>query len=247
MRRLGRIPGYPRVDTPFNDAEMPHTRDLFAVVDTDSQAAATLNSQADVVGMQYQSEFGRSVIDGHRVETGDLQSAGTLRGVVDTSSNIAANDVIHDQNAAAQAAYHNREHWFDVAKSFGGEVPGVKDILDGIGKLPGDPLHDMFIGAPPDPADNTHIPVASADPLKHSIAQQLLNANIGDTSTLASYIDPATGQLRPLDDPKVKLRDFQSGLNEYFRGIDPSIQDGVQGYHDGYTDALPHPPGHTGG
>jgi|GEM_PF-4452795 len=40
MRRLGRIPGYPRVDTPFNDAEMPHTRDLFAVVDAGADHVA---------------------------------------------------------------------------------------------------------------------------------------------------------------------------------------------------------------
>jgi len=240
--------GFEALDKPFKDAEMPHTRDLFAVVDTDSQAAATLNSQADVVGMQYQSEFGRSVIDGHRVETGDLQSAGTLRGVVDTSSNIAANDVIHDQNAAAQAAYHNREHWFDAAKSLGGQIPGVKDILDGIDKVPGNPLHDMFIGDPPDPSGPVYIPVASTDALQHSIAQQLINAQVGDSSVLSRYIDPATGQLRSLDSLGTGgLAQFRSAVTAYFNGINPSIETGVQGYHDGYNDALPKPPGHTGG
>ncbi len=52
---------------------MPVTRDLFSVIDTNTDAAATLNSQAYLNGLQYQSNFEQSIIDGGQVDSGDCR------------------------------------------------------------------------------------------------------------------------------------------------------------------------------
>ena len=111
-------------------------RDLFAVIDTNQDAAAALNSQAYLNGLQYQANFEQSIIDGGAVNTGDLQSAGTLRGVIDTGANIADNDAIAYGNLQDVNAYESRGQWFDFAKTLGEEIPGVSSILEWNDKIP---------------------------------------------------------------------------------------------------------------
>lgn len=228
----------------LTDPEMPMTRDLFAVVDTDAQAASSLNSQAYLVGMQYQAGFEQSAIDGGPLESADLQSAGTLRGVIDTAANIADNDAIQYGNLQDVKAFESRGQWFDIAKSLGDQIPGLNQILDSAGSLPGDPLHDIFVGDAPAPADLTHIAKQSSDALQHSIVQHLLNNNVGDPSIFKGLIDPATGQLKPLDGGT--LSNFRNLFPKYFAGIDPTFATAIENYEDAYRDALPTSQGHIG-
>lgn len=84
---------------PLTNPQMPNTRDLFAVIDTNPDAAATLNSQAYLNGLQYQNNFEQSIIKGDLVvDSGDLMSAGTLRGVIDSAASAADNDAIEYGN-----------------------------------------------------------------------------------------------------------------------------------------------------
>ncbi len=87
--------------------------------------------------MHYQAQFEQSIINGGPVNTGDLQSAGTLKGVIDSAANIADNDAIAYGNLQEVNAYESRGQWFDFAKTVGGEIPIVKSILDWNGKMPG--------------------------------------------------------------------------------------------------------------
>ncbi len=111
-------------------------------------------------------------------------------------------------------AYESRGQWFDIAKTVGGEIPGVKAILDGADKIPGDPLHDIFVGDAPTPADTARITTTSSEAMQHAIAQNLLNNNIGDSSAFGNLVDPDTGQLKPLD---ANLSNFQSAFNIFHR------------------------------
>lgn len=240
--------GFDALDNPREDAGLTNTRGLFSVIDTNEDAAATLNSQAYLNSLQYQHNFEQSIIDGGNVDTGDLQSAGTQRGVIDAAANVAANDAISDANAAAQKAHENKGQWLDIAKSLGGEIPGVKAILDGIDKMPGDTLRDMVVGEAPNPNAPNPVTMGSSDALQYSIAQHLLDNHIGDPSVFEEYglIDSATGQLKPLDAPDVNPANFSSAFTNYFDGIDPSVKFGIEDYEDGYRDALPKPPGGSG-
>ena len=158
----------------MNNPEMPVMRDLFAVIDSNQEAAATLNSQAYLNGLQYQSNFEQSIIDGQSVNTADLQSAGTLRGVIDAGANIADNDAIEFGNLQDVKAYESRGQWFDVATAIGSEIPGVKEIVDLNGKIPGDPLRQLFVGNAPVPDNPTYISQQRSEALQYAIAQQLL-------------------------------------------------------------------------
>jgi len=226
---------------------MPVMRDLFAVIDTDPGAATTLNSQAYLNGLQYQANFEQSIIDGGTVNTGDLQSAGTLRGVIDTGANIADNDAIKYGNLQDVKAYESRGQWFDFAKTLGGEVPGVSALLDWNGKMPGDPLQQIFVGDAPAGTDPTHIAQQSSDMMQYAVAQRLMDANLGnpDVFNELKLIDPETGDLKPLK--QTDFADFRSAFTQYFMGIDPTVKAGIEDYEDAYRDALPTPTGHTGG
>ncbi|WP_156744326.1 hypothetical protein [Mycobacterium sp. 1164985.4] len=229
----------------LSNPQMPVTRDLFAVIDTDPEAAAALNSQAYVNGLQYQNNFQQSIIDGGTVNTADLQSAGTLRGIIDSGANVADNDAIKYGNMQDVKAYESRGQWFDIAKTLGNEIPGVKAFLDYAGKGPVDPLQEIFVGEAPTPNDPTYIVQESSEALQHTVAQRLLDNNIGDPRFFAEagLLDPATGQLKPLENG---FSDFRTALTNYFNGIDPSVKAGIEDYEDAYRDALPRPPAHTG-
>lgn len=230
----------------LSNPEMPNMRDVFAVIDTNADAAQTLNSQAYLNGLQYQANFQQSVIDGGTVNTGDLQSAGTLRGVIDSGANIADNDAITYGNLQDVKAYESRAQWFDVAKTLGGEIPGVSTILEWNGKIPGDPLQQIFVGDAPTGADPTYIAQQSSEAMQYAVAQRLLDNGFGNPAIFADegLIDPATGQLKPL---MGDFDDFRSAMTNYFNGINPTVKSGIEDYEDAYRDALPTPTGHTGG
>ncbi|MFI5509060.1 hypothetical protein ACIA48_16440 [Mycobacterium sp. NPDC051804] len=231
----------------MKNPEMPVMRDLFAVIDSNADAATTLNSQAYLNGLQYQANFEQSIIDGGTVNTGDLQSAGTLRGVIDSAANIADNDAIAYGNLQDVLAYESRGMWFDVAKTIGGEIPGVSTILDWSDKVPGDPLHQIFVGDAPAGADPTYIAQQSSEMMQYAVAQRLIDANLGDPSVFGEFdlIDPETNQLKPIKQDE--FGDFRSAFTDYFMGIDPTVKAGIEDYEDAYRDALPTPTGHTGG
>ena len=227
--------------------EMPVMRDLFAVIDSNQDAATILNSQAYLNGLQYQANFEQSIIDGGTVNTGDLQSAGTLRGVIDSAANIADNDAIDYGNLQEVLAYESRGMWFDMAKTIGGELPGVGAILEWNGKMPGDPLHQIFVGDAPAGADPTYIAQQSSEMMQYAVAQRLIDANLGDPAVFQEFglIDPETNQLRPIKQDE--FGDFRSAFTDYFMGINPTVKIGIEDYEDAYRDALPTPTGHTGG
>jgi hypothetical protein len=231
----------------MKNPEMPIMRDLFAVIDTNADAATTLNSQAYLNGLQYQANFEQSIIDGGTVNTGDLQSAGTLRGVIDSAANIADNDAIAYGDQQEVLAYESRGMWFDVAKTIGGEIPGVGTILAWGDKIPGDPLHQIFVGDAPAGADPTYIAQQSSEMMQYAVAQRLIDANLGDPSVFQQFglIDPETNQLKPIKQDE--FGDFRSAFTDYFMGINPTVKIGIEDYEDAYRDALPTPTGHTGG
>lgn len=240
--KLDNTLGFKALDDGTSNAAMPNTRDLLAVIDTDKQAAATLNVQAYLNSLQYEAQFEQSVIDGDTVKTGDMHSAGTLQGVIDSAANIADNDAIKYGNLQDVDAYKSRGDWVDLAKTLGKEIPVVKDILDGYGKIPGDPLKEMFVGEAPtaDPAKSMTIP--SSDAIQRSIIQHLIDHNMGDTSEFVNkgLIDPNTGMIKPFHEIG-QMSDFRDAADEYFASLRGEVNRGLERYDEGYTKALPIP------
>jgi hypothetical protein len=230
----------------LSNPEMPVMRDLFAVIDTNQAAADTLNTQAYLNGLQYQANFEQSIVDGGAVDTGELQSVGTLRGVIDSAANIADNDAIAYGNLQDVNAYESRGRWFDFATTLGGEIPGVKSILEWNDKMPVNALQEIFVGEAPIAKGPEYIAQQSSEAMQYAVAQHLLNSNIGNPAFFADagLIDPQTGKLIALDN---NFSDFRSALTNYFNGINPTVKSGIEDYEDAYRDALPTAEGHTGG
>lgn len=243
--KLDNTLGFKALDDGTSNAAMPNTRDLLAVIDTDKQAAATLNVQGYLNGLQYQAQFEQSVIDGGTVKTGDMHSAGTLQGVIDSAANIADNDAIKYGNLQDVDAYKSRGDWVDLAKKFGANIPVVKEILDGFGKMPGDPLKEMFVGEAPtaDPAKSMTIP--SSDAIQRSVIQHLIDDNVGDTSKFAEYklIDPNTGMIKPFHEiqQQGEMDNFRDAADAYFEKLRGEVNRGLERYDEGYSKALPIP------
>ncbi|MGO4442229.1 hypothetical protein AB4Z42_02610 [Mycobacterium sp. 2YAF39] len=243
--KLDSSQGFKPLDDLLNP-EMPVMRDLFAVIDTNPEAAGILNGQAYADGLQYQANFEQSVIDGGPANAGDLHSAGTLKGVIDTAARIADNDAIEYGNLQDVKAYESRGQWFEMAKTIGGEIPGVDALLDWNGKMPGDPLQQMFVGDAPVGADPEHVRTQTAELMQYTAAQRLLESNIGnpDVFKQLGLIDPNTNQFLPLT---ANLDNFRTAFNSYFLGIDPTVKAAIDSYADGYRYALPTGEPHTGG
>ncbi|MCP2623018.1 hypothetical protein NLB33_09085 [Mycolicibacterium smegmatis] len=243
--KLDNTLGFAPLDN-LTKAEMPITRDLFAAIDTNKEAGEILNSKAYLTGIEYQHGFTESVKAGGPIDVADLQSAGTLRGVIETAANIADNDAIAYGNLQEVRAYESRGEWLDLAKKLGGQIPGVREILDGFNKLPGDPLRDIFVGDPPTPNPANPMSTNSSEALQYAVTAELLKNNVGDISAFADRgLVSETGTLKELSNENIY--DFRNAFLEYFDGIDPKVKAGIEDFEDGYRDAFPKPPGHTGG
>lgn len=226
----------------LTNPEMPVMRDLFAVIDTNAAAAADLHEQAYANDLAYQANFEQSIIDGRIPDAGDLHSAGTLRGVIDTAARIADNDAIAYGNYQDVKAYESRGMWFEMGKAIAGEIPGVSAILEWNGKMPGDPLHQIFVGDAPVGADMEHVKQETSERMQYAVAARLLDANVGNTGVFAQMdlIDPETGEFKPLMD---NLADFRTAFNSYFGG---EVKTAIDGYGDAYRASLPTGEPHTG-
>lgn len=221
-----------------SNAQMPGMTNLFGVIDTNAEAAGILNSQAYLNGVQYQAQFEQSILDGGSVDTGDLQSAGTLKGVIDSAANMADNDAIKYGNLQEVNAYESRGMWFDMATTLGKEIPGVSSILEWADKGPVNPLQEIFVGDAPAGADPKQIVQQTSDAMQYTIAQRLLDANLGNAGIFDEYglINNENRQLDPLKDD---LTDFRSAFTNYFNSVNENIKDGIEDYEDGYRDAMP--------
>lgn len=225
--------------------ELPVTRDLFSVIDSDRQAAETLNAKAYLNGIQYEDNFEKSIVAGKSPDVGDLHSAGTMRGVIETAANLADNDAIKYGNLQDVRAYESRGEWLDAAKELGGQIPVFKELLDGIGKMPGDPLKDIFVGSLPTPDPTTGIVTTTSEALQYSVASELLNNSIGDTNAF-SRLDllDEFGRLKALDN--TSMSDFRTAFLDYFAGIDPKVALSMLQYQAAYSQAHPTAQSHTG-
>ncbi|MFN3006636.1 hypothetical protein [Mycolicibacterium wolinskyi] len=243
--KLDKTLGFDPLDDLMNP-EMPVTRDLFAVMDTNKEAAGILNAQAYLNGIQYEDNFEKSIIDGGSIDVADLHSAGTMRGVIDTAANIADNDAIAYGNLQEVRAHESRGEWFDMAKKLGGQIPGVKELLDSIGKMPGDPMKDLFVGDLPKPDPAKGITVSTSEALQYSVATELLKNNVGNVSAFSEYnlVDPDTGQLKELNNRTIG--DFRNAFLEYFTDIDPKVTLSMNEYQTAYGQAHPSADSHTG-
>jgi hypothetical protein len=237
---LDHTSGYGILDNPTKDTNLTNTRNLFTVLDTNDEAAKILNQQADANALHYRANFEHSIADSGTPAVGDLKSAGQLNGLIEYASTAAANDVIDDDNAAAKHAWEQRQEWFGLGKALGGEIPVVKDFLDAAGKIPGDPLTELFVGDAPDAKPDVSAQIASSDLVQYQMAQNFLTQHVGYANIPSEFTDAMTGHWLTLDQITEAgyLSDFQNWATAYFKTINTSIDSGITDYETGYNGTI---------
>jgi hypothetical protein len=232
--KLDNTAGFTALDDIIHTPRIDNTRNLFAVLDTDSFAAHTLNTAVYGDINAYQQSFANAIKDGTDPQFFGLKSSGALRGVIDMGANVAANDTISDANDAAKQAYENKQLWYDAAK----HIPGFDEFVGKIDNIPGarDELRNMFIGNAPVPLDPAQAPVVNTDYIKHSIAERLVSLNAGDAGVFGNLVDPATGQLQPITTDNVES--MSNAVDRYLDQFGIDMNTAVDGYREYYEHSI---------
>lgn len=211
------------------DANMPHTRDLFGILEGNPEAAKAIHGSVDQNVLAYQDNYAHSIVDGPRPDVDSLTASGRLQGLDDVGSSMAhAQDGKLDYKNALQI-YQDKSDAFDVFKKAGGEIPQVKDVLDNIGRMPGgdNMLKDMLLGKPPEQFIESHIPIKDTTAIQYHIAKQLFEHGYGNTALFSDGF-PQYGQ-----DGNMNL------IREY---LGTGIRGDIGEWNDAYQGAMPKTP-----
>lgn len=221
--------GFAPLDDLTADQNAPNTRDLFATLDGNSDAAKALHGSVDQNVLAYQDQYAQSLLDGPRPDVESLNAGGRLQGLDDIGSAMAhAQDGKLDYQNALQI-YQDKADAFDVFKDAGGEIPQVKQVLENIGRMPGgdDMLKDMLLGKPPEPHIDTHIPIKDANAVQYHIAQQLFENGYGNTKLFPDGF-PQYGDSGTMN----RVREF----------LGTSVTGDISEWSKAYQGAMPHMP-----
>lgn len=159
--------------------DMPNTRNLFAVIDSDPEAAKYFNGQAYLRAAEYQQSFASAaasdaVIDGTDPRQDDLRKAGRLLGLIDAGADIETRS--HNVNEQ-QSAYDHAKASYDLKnaayQTIAANVPGGERVAAA--------LQDGFIG--PEPQERDFPPGTYTT----DVGQQADQRDLGNAVTQAQY------------------------------------------------------------
>jgi len=198
----GTANGFQPLDSLSGD--MHNTRNLFAVIDSDPEAAKQFNGQAFLKASQYETSFSSAaaqnpVIDGSDPRSNDLRMAGRLLGLVDAGADIeTSTHNMNDQKSAfeqAKASWERKDAWY---QTIAGNIPGGDRVAAA--------LHDGFVGPEPQVGD---FPPGShtTDVGTHGDQRELGNATTQAQYTVAAAMITAPNA----DIPATYFRDGGAG------------------------------------
>jgi len=230
---LNHTHGFTRLDD-GSDPNMPHTRDLLGILDSDPEAAKTLHAAVDQDILGYQKEYTDSVAHHDLPAVDALKAEGKLQALDDVASSMAhAQEGILDHDHAMEA-YKEKSEAFDALKNAGSVIPGVGSVLGDLNNIPGgsDALKEMLVGKAPQEQLIPHIALTDSGASQYNIAQQLYQQGYGDR-TLFPHGFPS-------------YEDFVNNNNREVRAINQFLGTGVNGdlnqAENSYQATLPHQP-----
>ncbi len=150
-----KMPGFSAIEN-ITESDLPKTRELFAVLDSDETAAKNFNGHAFDKMVGFQKEFSQLV--GHNPELnspGDISDqrsqgmarAGLLAGLIDGGAVTEATARGADQLKAAEAAYQLKQNAIGYVFGLGtGHIDHLGPLANAMGK---DPLTEAIIGTKP--------------------------------------------------------------------------------------------------
>lgn len=216
------------------DANMPHTRDLLGILESDPEAAKTLHAAIDQDRLGYHKQFTDSIASHNTPDVDALNAASRLQGLDDVASSMSHAQQGALDHARALEIYNDKSAAYDALKTAGSSIPGVNSVINDLGNIPGGDamLKDMLVGKQPEEQVVPHIPVNSGGATQYQIAQQLFQQGYGDRNlfpngfpTYQDYVNDQ-GVLR-------------STVQRY---LGSEIASDLNGAENTYQSTLPHQP-----
>ncbi|MHC9294196.1 EspA/EspE family type VII secretion system effector [Mycobacterium sp. LTG2003] len=203
------------LDKAGGDANMPVTRGLFAVIDSDPTANRIFGGAAANEWRGLIADYSSSLVDGPRPDTGALQSAGYLQRMMDQGEFLNQYDQTGDTKEAAKKAMEARGVWYDAIHDAVGFVPKADTALSIYDALPGDTLRDFFVGQPPD-INNPELRGKNVNEVMHLAATYAAARGAGDLAIFGDQLQPSESTqnwLGPFGSVTTsELTDYLSGL-----------------------------------
>lgn len=134
-----KMPGFSALEDP-SGSDLPLTRQLFAVIDSDETAAKNFNAHAFDQISQFQEDFARAATLGPSIDPSDQGSqgmarAGTLAGLVEGGAMMEAKARGEDALQSAESAYKLKEAALGHLVGLGtDQVPYAGGLIDAMGK-----------------------------------------------------------------------------------------------------------------
>ncbi|MDG4667891.1 hypothetical protein [Mycobacterium sp. 236(2023)] len=157
-----------------------HTRQLFALMNTDDEAAQFFNTEAmkDMLFLQDRATDSLAR-DPSGACYSDMQAMGQLQGVIDAANEVEFTERRTDGNADAQNAFDRRNKWIDWISQDAGHLPVV-------GSYTGDAtflLRRLF--EPPVPQSTTQAPApADMNYAHYYMVDNFARQQLGDLSKI---------------------------------------------------------------
>jgi hypothetical protein len=219
-----------------SDMSYPHAANVFATLGTDDGAAQILDGRSTLVQAGFINEYAQSVID-HTgpVDNSAMEAAGRLRGITEQGAFLSELDQHSDIEQARKAAYERLSSNYDTVKDMAGVVPFVGPGLT----LQADLMKDAIVGPAPGDGSTGHTAIASSEAMKSALASTFIAHGVGNSDTLAPFLDENGDQLLvPRDDVTSRQYfDFQNALNHFLDNVDGGAGP-LASYDQAYRDVL---------
>jgi hypothetical protein len=223
-------PGFHPIEDP-SGSDMPKTRALFAVMDSDPTAANDFNAHAYDKVVEFQQQFAQLAGENPNFDIADQRSqgmarAGLLAGLIDGGAFTEASARQSDGLAAAESAYELKKNALGYMVGLGADkLPFVGGLADAMGKdalveslLGGKPSIDMIDGTP---HVNTHGDQYYDNLARYTISSSLVHNNPTGFLPPAQWLNPDGQLMTPeqvLTDPNLgsdHIDDYYNNLYSY--------------------------------
>jgi hypothetical protein len=233
---LDQTRGFAPLDDPaaFDRSALPHTKNLFAVLDSDDVAAKDFNGRAMADAAAYDSRAAQSIVnDPSNIRYADLQTLGQLHAVIDSANNAELNDGVFDANAHAVEAWKRKGEWIKAGTEIAGHLPYVGPFAGDVGSI----LDKVFVGDQPAPLHTLTPEWRGFPAVQYPIVEALYQAGLGDTSKLAPLIDQTGNGLISYHDALDKGPDATNAIGRYLASLQRSNQIDLDSLWQYYTNA----------
>jgi hypothetical protein len=234
MGGMGDSPFFPEIDldTERDSGLMPTAKGVFAVLNSDAEAATTINSAAYQEALKHETAF--ALKPGEPGAGGHLHAAATMRGLVD----VGTHEMFQARSANEHAMEVSEYEWKKTGYNAGvavlstaGEmmIPGVGPVAGNVIEQVGGALQGQILGENPTPTVEHGLPAMTTT----RSAEYVLNAMLAAGQPVQlpdgyiDYSDPEYPQGKVIHPPGVWDRNYYEAIKAEVARHTATVTDGI--------------------